>query len=651
MVYCGKPSKGCSHCRRRKIRCDVGVPACGQCIKAQKECPGYRNMLDLSFRNESEDVIKKAKAKSRRSPPARSKEASPVPSKAIQDAATPNAASPSSSTIVPSTPQLTYNFVDFPTMFFDNIDYWLNTNPVSSDLSIFSLQPTIEEDGVNYFMFNFVRMPNGPSHGHFYYIEDLCRSGGFDDTLQSAMTAAGLAGHATKTQSSPLMSRARREYAAALRKINASLKSPTEALKDSTLLAIIIVAIFESIAGAKDLSLREWTEHVNGAATLVKLRGRNQLKHPGGLSLFMHATSHVIISCVQREIPMPTQLIELRAEAFSYLPVDPASRQMRMMDEYTIFRGAVKSGSFDGPEAIIKRALEIDNSLIESFTDAPNDWLYETVFTDTDCEVVFGGSYDIYYDHWISQMWNAMRTTRIMLHETIRSQLIKGFTSTPQIFTAEEFRTQFQTSANICMNMRDDIFRSVPQHLGFVVRKPFTSSPPGMSDLFSEIQSSTPQFQAFKPTSFTDLLLDEAFNAPLPPPKEYLHPDPTHPSISGYFLLWPLYVAGITCVGTMAHRTFVANTLQYVGEKIGIRAGSNLAAFMREHNMAAVRPDVDEMIKRRIGRLGLGDGDWDADQSKREWILKDEKPKQPLMEMLAREEDERRQRLRVGAKV
>lgn len=137
-------------------------------------------------------------------------------------------------------------------MFFDNIDYWLNTNPASSDLSIFSLQPTIEEDGVNYFMFNFVRMPNGPSHGYFFYIEDLCRSGGFDDILQSAMTATGLASHATKTQSSLLMSRARTEYAMALRKINASLKSPTDALKDSTLIAIIVVAIFESIAGAKD---------------------------------------------------------------------------------------------------------------------------------------------------------------------------------------------------------------------------------------------------------------------------------------------------------------------------------------------------------------------------------------------------------------
>ncbi|KFA75277.1 hypothetical protein S40288_00172 [Stachybotrys chartarum IBT 40288] len=60
MVYCGKPSKGCSNCRERKIRCDQKEPGCGQCEKRQQECPGYRNLVDLMFRDESTHVIKKA---------------------------------------------------------------------------------------------------------------------------------------------------------------------------------------------------------------------------------------------------------------------------------------------------------------------------------------------------------------------------------------------------------------------------------------------------------------------------------------------------------------------------------------------------------------------------------------------------------------
>jgi hypothetical protein len=83
MVYCGKPSKGCSSCRERKIRCDQKEPGCGQCDKRDQKCPGYRNLVDLMFRDESTHVIKKAtktRARARQPKPA------PQPRPAIPDA-------------------------------------------------------------------------------------------------------------------------------------------------------------------------------------------------------------------------------------------------------------------------------------------------------------------------------------------------------------------------------------------------------------------------------------------------------------------------------------------------------------------------------------------------------------------------------------
>ena len=80
MGYHGKPSKGCDKCRSRKIRvrnsrpppqlslkikqCDQGKPACRRCIQAQCGCPGYRDQLTLQFRDESQEVIRKATASS-----------------------------------------------------------------------------------------------------------------------------------------------------------------------------------------------------------------------------------------------------------------------------------------------------------------------------------------------------------------------------------------------------------------------------------------------------------------------------------------------------------------------------------------------------------------------------------------------------------
>ncbi|KAL2268141.1 hypothetical protein VTJ83DRAFT_2987 [Remersonia thermophila] len=60
MVYCGKPSKGCQMCRQRRIKCDETKPVCNQCIKARRQCPGYRDEFDLILRNENQAAKRRA---------------------------------------------------------------------------------------------------------------------------------------------------------------------------------------------------------------------------------------------------------------------------------------------------------------------------------------------------------------------------------------------------------------------------------------------------------------------------------------------------------------------------------------------------------------------------------------------------------------
>jgi hypothetical protein len=106
MVYRGPPSKGCGECRKRKIRCDLGIvlpicsqhlpaagivvvqgvgrqltsnpekPSCANCVSKDRVCPGYRNELDLMFCSENDNAAlkvqtreKKAKARTRSSSP------------------------------------------------------------------------------------------------------------------------------------------------------------------------------------------------------------------------------------------------------------------------------------------------------------------------------------------------------------------------------------------------------------------------------------------------------------------------------------------------------------------------------------------------------------------------------------------------------
>lgn len=78
-------------------------------------------------------------------------------------------------------------------------------------LSTFSLFPTIEELGTNFSLDSFVALNNGPSHGHFNYLHDICRrEQGMDFTLRASIVTAGLAALANTSKSPELVGQARK---------------------------------------------------------------------------------------------------------------------------------------------------------------------------------------------------------------------------------------------------------------------------------------------------------------------------------------------------------------------------------------------------------------------------------------------------------
>lgn len=376
--------------------------------------------------------------------------------------------------------------------------------------------------------------PNS-SDGHFNYLHDVYREE-IDPTLKASVVAAGLAAYANTSKSARLMRQARKNYAVALRSINTALKSPEDAIKDNTLISILVVSIFETITGTSRLSMEGWTEHINGASSLLQLRGRSQIHTSKGLRLFIHVTSHLLVSCFQREMPMPPQLLELRIEASQLAPLSPAMQILKVIDELTVFRTQVRDRTLSGYQTIISTALRYDAKLVQIVSNIPPGWLYETIYADDDPDIIWNGCYDIYYDYGVAQIWNGVRSARIMLHETIQLRLLEGFTSIPPSVTPAEFTMQFWTSTDILVNMWDGILRSIPQHIGYVTRK------------LSRIQMTARQGlqrRHFDRTSFTDLLEGTSTFSSHSPHQNFnsgaqaFIPPPSTPAIGGYFLSNP----------------------------------------------------------------------------------------------------------------
>jgi hypothetical protein len=163
------------------------------------------SQLDLAFRDESNAVVEKAKARARKGP------SNSTPRKVSSKTRLSGASSPELSGVS------------------------------SASSSIINFAPSsIEDRAINCFFNNWISEARGPSHGYFNVTRDLLHDDG-QDTLRTSIIASGLALEANAKHDWLLLILARRNYAAALAKISKVLRSPNEAVGDRILLSIIVV--------------------------------------------------------------------------------------------------------------------------------------------------------------------------------------------------------------------------------------------------------------------------------------------------------------------------------------------------------------------------------------------------------------------------
>jgi hypothetical protein len=465
------------------------------------------------FRNESEAVIGKAKAREKSKAIAKSRSQSPV------------VAGPSGTKKEPLSPNSELNKLASA----QERDEGFFVETIAPKFSMF---PTTEERALGWFNTNSKTWLR-----NFDATDDISLQPSTDEHLLASMSAVGLASFSHSIHAPELMVRARREYVTALQLTNAALRSPTAAKKDSTLFSVMILSIFETVTGNSERSLAAWAEHVNGSSALVKLRGKDQFKTAAGIKMFLQVTSNMMLSCIQRTTAMPEHMIELRREAENFVDGDknPAWPLSQNIFDFCSFRAAVRESTLVGPRAVIARGLEIDRQFVESFAKLPKEWQFKVVYTDDTPDLVWNGKYHIYTENYMGHIWNGMRVCRIMLHETIRDQLLSASTAITPIFTELEIAAQNEGSLHAMLEMRADILASVPHHT------PFSA-------------------YGSKPVSLLE-------------------------GSRAYFVIWPLYMCGAMDVTTQPIRDWVIARLRAIGEAVGIRQAFVVADLLTQQRV------------------------------------------------------------------
>ncbi|KAI1161687.1 hypothetical protein F5B18DRAFT_627264 [Nemania serpens] len=578
MAYRGRPSAACERCRSRRMKCDHGVPSCTQCIRARADCPGYRNLLDLKFRDQNEEVIRHCRA------PARKKR---------QDTSIAASSGDGSAVAITSIPD---------------------------SALVRSVQQNVAK---RYIFANY--MTGGSRCGHMNYLLPLIEDPR-NTAVNTALDAVALAALSNVRLSPRTMLRAQQEYIAVLTQTNRALKDPIMCKTDDTLAAVVLLGIYEVITCADDSYIDRWVKHVDGAEKLLEIRGSDQLTRREGLDIFTHLRTQIILSRIfQERYPSPI-LAQLTEQAEKYR--DPGDRILDQLSTVVIrladLCADVKNKRIVKPSEIIRTALSIDADLVSLLINVAPSWSYTTFRVPTldgkyNTKAVWGSHYHIYSSIAAASLWNNYRSARIVVQELIFDTLryLEGSrqhsTSTSTNYPQQDElagqcrQTILQLSEDICatvpfhfgLRMGDDIFEdSLSGPTGasngptpVAIQSPFlaTSSSPSMSpNLLGEASLSDAEARPVSMLNSSQTKSSQHLLSHLPSPFEVV-------GAGGFTLMWPLLVAANSGVAAYGLRQWIITCLDKIGHSMGINQALSMAKLLREgmQSRAWLSPDYE----------------------------------------------------------
>ncbi|CAG8972453.1 hypothetical protein HYALB_00001142 [Hymenoscyphus albidus] len=367
MVNWGRRSLGCYLCRARRIKCDETKPACNQCVKTRRTCPGYRELSTI-------------KSPGSRTSPDRQ----------------PNIIDRGRNTVSP--PRVVSHV----------------STPISVD---------VEQQALCFFLTNFVLTSMGDKmKGKLDFVVPMLSSGN-KTPLNTAFTALTFAALGNEPSGKCLIPGARRQYHRAMQEAKLALKDPTTATLDSTLATVVLFGYFEGVTADRFAPV---IAHIDGAVTLLKLRGHKQPESQYFCQLFKEIRQQATVNAFVRAISIDKDVDwfmidepDHRREAaeLNILTTTLQEDCERLLNLATRTKAALKQVTELSirAEALEARFLKWSKSLPKSWQPRTVAWTDYIRDIDLEKSNMFPGKADLYEDIDIATTWNLSRGARLIV--------------------------------------------------------------------------------------------------------------------------------------------------------------------------------------------------------------------------------------------
>ncbi|KAL7906370.1 hypothetical protein GGI35DRAFT_457962 [Trichoderma velutinum] len=301
--------------------------------------------------------------------------------------------------------------------------------------------------------------------------------------------AVGLAGVANSERDHGVMALARAKYGLTLQSINDAIQKRGEAARQSTVGAVVMMAMFEIIACQDCSSLEAWVCHVQAAATLIRHWSEDDWKKAIDARAFLHFFYLLVMSCLIRRVPVPAHILELSRSSPAFISdkdLLPARQLFSTICMIADLYSSENTNQVTEITEMVSRAMSIEDELLSWESNLPHTCRY------TDPDKAHGHSHHFYTCCWQAYVWNQYRTCRILVHTMLLQYLDSLALPVTQAHPAlrAAYTSQQEASRRILATMMLDIRGSVSYILGlYETTKASNSLSPEHSGVFGLLGS------------------------------------------------------------------------------------------------------------------------------------------------------------------
>lgn len=234
--------------------------------------------------------------------------------------------------------------------------------------------------------------------------------------LTLAIEAVSLAYLWHQVHSNAALVTAREKYISALRMINQTLSSSGGATKNTTLMASLLLDLFEKITNRESRN-KAWTSHMDGAIALVKLRGLDNFQDYYAFAVLERLCTHYIVGCIASDSSVPTSLKTMQAYIVRLQTIqDPRVRLPNLLVRYANIRSEITKGVLSN-DKYVEMSEQLDEDIQTLDLELPPPWHYSTMLLNHKSDRAFDIFHHYYANPKVCQARNLLRIIRIFVNE------------------------------------------------------------------------------------------------------------------------------------------------------------------------------------------------------------------------------------------